>query len=152
MDELTFHFGARIHCTDDTFGALSKVAINPATLQVADLIVENGLLLKRSRVVPLTRVSTIGDDGIYLTLTCEEVAQLPEYRETKTERPLPGNGATVNLDTTYATTPVVPMVTEIVREGVSQRSRFCRQVRPYKPMKAPLARFMASTPGRPIKK
>ncbi len=119
MDELTFHFGARIHCTDDTFGALSKVAINPATLQVADLIVENGLLLKRSRVVPLTRVSTIGDDGIYLTLTCEEVAQLPEYRETKTERPLPGNGATVNLDTTYATTPVVPMVTEIVREGVS---------------------------------
>ena len=49
----------------------------------------------------------------------QEVAQLPEFRETKTERPLPGNGAAVNLDTTYATMPVVPMVTEVVREGVS---------------------------------
>lgn len=119
MDELTLHFGARVHCTDDIFGALSKVAINPDTLQVADLIVENGLLLKRSRVVPLTLVSTIAEEGIYLTVSCDEVAQLPEFRETKTERPLPGNGAAVNLDTTYATMPVVPMVTEVVREGVS---------------------------------
>ncbi|MCC6606039.1 MAG: hypothetical protein IT327_22720 [Anaerolineae bacterium] len=119
MDELTFHFGARVHCTDDTFGTLSKVAINPNNLQLVDLIVENGLLLKRSRVVPLTVVSSLGDDGIYLTISCDEVAQLHEYRETKTERPLPGNGAAVNLDTTYATLPVVPMVTEIVRDGVS---------------------------------
>lgn len=118
MDEFTFQFGAKIHCIDDAFGALSKVAINPNTLQIVDLIVENGLLLKRSRVVPLTMVSTITEEGIHLSLSCEDVTQLLEYRETKTERPVPGNGLVVNLDTTYATTPVVPMVTEIVREGV----------------------------------
>ncbi|MBK8906004.1 MAG: hypothetical protein IPM53_32800 [Anaerolineaceae bacterium] len=119
MDELTFNFGAKVHCVDDAYGSLGKVAINPDTLEVVGLIVENGLLLKRARVVPLSMVSAISEEGIYLTVSCEDATQLLEYRETKMERPADVAGQAVNLDTTYSTMPVVPMVTEIVREGIS---------------------------------
>ena len=124
MDELTFSFGTKVHCLDDTYGSLGRIALNPETFQVADLIVENGFLFKRARVVPMSLVSSISEDGIYLSASQDEMRQLFEYREVKMERPADspsgtGQPARSHLDDTMSISPMVPMVTEIIREGVS---------------------------------
>jgi uncharacterized protein YrrD len=124
MDELTFNFGAKVHCLDDSFGSLTKLVIEPENLRVMDLIAESGFLLKRARVIPLSKISSIAEDGIYLSLTSEEMMTLPEYRETKMERPADNaqSGAYTSPDG-MTTAPIVPMVYETIREGISPKMK-----------------------------
>jgi uncharacterized protein YrrD len=120
MDELTFSFGTMIHCLDDSFGTLAKLVVEPENNRVVDLIAENGFIVKRSRVIPLSKISSIAEDGIFLALTSEEMLTLPEYRETKVERPAVGNQSGTYVPTdTMTTAPLVPMIKETVREGIS---------------------------------
>ncbi len=124
MDELTFNFGTKVHCLDDSFGSLAKLVVEPENLRVVDLIAESGFLLKRARVIPLSEISSIAEDGIYLSLTSEDMQALPEYRETKMERPADNaqSGSFVPPDG-MTTAPVVPMVQETIREGVSPKMK-----------------------------
>lgn len=124
MDELTFNFGAKVHCLDNSFGSLTRLVVEPENRRVVDLIAENGFFVKRARVIPLSKISSMDEDGIYLGLTSEEMLTLPEYRETTMERPADNNqsGAYVPTDT-MTTAPLVPMVQETIREGVSPKMK-----------------------------
>ncbi len=124
MDELTFVFGAEVHCLDDNFGKLSKLVIEPENLQIVELIAENGLIVKRARVIPLDKVSSIADDGIFLTLTKDEMLGLQEYRETHMERPAENalSGSFTSPDG-MTSAQLVPMVHETIREGVSPKMK-----------------------------
>lgn len=121
MDELTFNLGSKVYFADDGVGSLDKLVFDPDSLEVTDLIVGTGLLLKRSRVVPLTAVSSMSEVGIYLDMTQDDLTRFQEYRETEVERPVDGveaRPAVINMEHTMITAPMVPMVTETVREGV----------------------------------
>ncbi len=122
MDELTFNFGTKVHCLDSSFGSLTKLVVEPENRRVVDLIAENGFFVKRARVIPMSKISSMDEDGIYLALTSDEMLTLPEYRETIMERPADGNesGAYLSADT-MTTAPLVPMVQETIREGVSPK-------------------------------
>jgi uncharacterized protein YrrD len=124
MDELTFNFGAKVHCLDSSFGSLTKLVVEPENRRVVDLIAENGFFVKRARVIPLSKISSMDEDGIYLGLTSEEMLTLSEYRETTMERPADSNlsGAFVSADT-MTTAPLVPMVQETIREGISPKMK-----------------------------
>lgn len=122
MDELTFVFGSKVYFTDDGYGSLARLVYDPESLELTHLIVETGLLLKRSRVVPVTAVSSLSEAGIYLGLTQDEMSQRQQFHEKEVERPADGvksKPMVVNMEHTMTTSPMVPMVTEIVREGVS---------------------------------
>jgi hypothetical protein len=88
MNELKLNLGAPALCRDGGCGRLARVAVDPEAMSVSHLIVESGLLAKRSRVLPITLVeSTIGDE-IHLSIGASEVYRFPEYREVVQEEPL----------------------------------------------------------------
>jgi len=89
MNELDLTIGAQIFCTDGKCGTLAKLAVNPETWQVTHLIVEEGFLLKRSRVFPFSSVERTTSAEIYLTIHSAELVNYPVYREETVERPAP---------------------------------------------------------------
>ncbi|HEX6386047.1 MAG TPA: BON domain-containing protein [Anaerolineae bacterium] len=121
MNEFDFNIGAQVHCQDGKCGKLAKVVVNPETLQVTDLIVEEGFLLKRARVFPISVVETATAEEIHLSINSDELGNFREYREVEYEAPAPGGNA--SFQEPYAGMPLnvskVPMVREKVREGIS---------------------------------
>lgn len=88
MKELDLNIGAQVFCSGDRCGKLAKAAVNSETMQVTHLIVEEGFLLKRSRVFPISSVDRTTPDEITLSITVDELEKYPEYREEVVERPV----------------------------------------------------------------
>jgi sporulation protein YlmC with PRC-barrel domain len=75
--EVEEHGGGHVHATDGDIGQLRGLRIDPATSRVTHVLVREGHLLARKDVaVPFSSVAGL-DDGIRLTITRQQVRDLP---------------------------------------------------------------------------
>ena len=77
-----YEIGASVYGIDKEVGELIKVAVDPHTKRVTDLIVEKGLVLKEDRVIPVEVVDEVDKDGIHLAIGAERLREYPRYEET----------------------------------------------------------------------
>ncbi len=85
-----FKIGADVYCADGRCGTLAKVVIDPHTRRITHLIVEKGHLQKKDRVIPISAVQTVEEDGrVLLNVKSDELTQFPEYREEEFTVPAP---------------------------------------------------------------
>lgn len=90
MTTFDFNIGANVHAKDGQCGKLAKVVIDPESLQVTNLIVEEGFLAKTAHVFPIDIVDHTSTDDIYLTVNSDDRINYPEYKETEFQRPAAG--------------------------------------------------------------
>jgi sporulation protein YlmC with PRC-barrel domain len=75
--EVEESLGGPVHASDGDIGHLSAIRIDPASGQVSHVLVREGHLLTRKEVaIPLASVAGF-DDGIRLSLTRQQVRDLP---------------------------------------------------------------------------
>lgn len=121
MYELALNMGAKVHCLDGECGKLAKVTLVPDTFVVTHLIVEEGILLKRSRVVPVSLVEQATPEDIYLCVAVNELTDYPEYHEEIVEKPDPNHSGEPLLETLpYMTVMTPPMLREKMRRGIPE--------------------------------
>ncbi len=113
-------------------GELYRVVLDPETMEVTDLIVRKGLLMKKDRVVPVSLVDHLDEAGnVHLKIGLEELAQCREYREIEFTVPVKrdlvpapyAQGGALYWQTYYQSLPredYVLMTRERVKEGVPQ--------------------------------
>lgn len=77
----TYQIGSDVICTDGKVGKLIKVAIDPHTKRVTDLVVEKGFLLKEDRVVPAEAVARVTNGRIELDADSHEITDYPQFRK-----------------------------------------------------------------------
>jgi uncharacterized protein YrrD len=123
MNDYILSFGTEVHCLDDKCGKLAKIAFDPDTWQVSDLIVEEGFLLKRARVFPVSVLQSATPDAVHISVHGDELTAYPEYRETVVETiPEGGVGQPIMQGTPYGlatSAPPVPLIREKIRAGVA---------------------------------
>ena len=69
-----------IYCRDGEAGHLDRVVTEPQTDHVTHLVVRRGAS-GRDHAVPAAQIERMGDEGIYLTLTRDELDDLPDFDE-----------------------------------------------------------------------
>jgi osmotically-inducible protein OsmY/sporulation protein YlmC with PRC-barrel domain len=89
MSKYDFEIGTEVHCRDGQCGRLHKVALDPHTQRVTDLIVQRGFLLTTDRVLPVELVEEATREGIRLSIPSRALREYPEYRELEFEEPAP---------------------------------------------------------------
>jgi osmotically-inducible protein OsmY len=72
-ERFEIRIGSDVYCRDALCGRVEKVVFNPRQRRVTHLIVGRGLLAHQDRVVPIEQVERAGDDGVWLSLTSEEL-------------------------------------------------------------------------------
>jgi sporulation protein YlmC with PRC-barrel domain len=80
---MRLELGTRVDCTDDTFGELADVVIDPTTKRVTHLVVKSQDEPWVERLAPV-ELAEPGDDGsptVTLRATVEEVRDLPPVQE-----------------------------------------------------------------------
>ena len=87
MAKLDLAIGGQVHCTDKHCGRLVKVIVDASKQQASDLILEQGLLFKTLRVVPVTVVAKTTPGEIYLNVPSGELDTYAEYREAELREP-----------------------------------------------------------------
>ena len=138
MNTTNLNFHSKVHYQDGQAGRLVRVAIDPDQLEVTNLIVEYGLLLKHARVFPITSVVSTDDKNIYLSINREDLGGYPIYFEKEYERParewehphyqidsilFPGQGLNY---------PPPPKVKKKVHYGISSRLMLIKEGNPIK--------------------
>jgi osmotically-inducible protein OsmY len=128
MAKYDLNIGTSVHCTDGDCGKLFKVVIDPHTQRVTDLIVKRGFLLTTDRVLPAGTVERATGEQIYLSVSSQDLAAYPEYREIEFQELAPAakDGLYDEGDVRYwrqgyrmvCEAPVVPMVRSQVHKGV----------------------------------
>ncbi len=73
--------GSPVFCTDGKAGRLAYVVVDEDDEVVTGLIVRHGALLTKDVVVPVHWVQKVGEDGIYLNASLEDLEAQPEFRE-----------------------------------------------------------------------
>ena len=68
-----------VFCADGEAGKVDRVITEPDSDTVTHLVVQRGSLLIRDIVVPVNRIATMDEEGIVLTLTREELDDLPSF-------------------------------------------------------------------------
>ena len=124
MNDFTFNFGSIVRCFDEQCGKLAKVIFNPENWQVTNLIVEEGFLLKKARIFPISVVDWATAEEISISVHEDELSSYPEYREIVVEKIPEGSAAEPALiqGSPYGlatSSPIVPMVREVMVEGVA---------------------------------
>lgn len=77
---MQFRKDVEVYSSDDKkVGHVDRVAMDPKTREVTDLIVRKGVLLTKDRVVPIKLVSTTTDKRVNLTINSKEVDSLAEF-------------------------------------------------------------------------
>lgn len=76
-----YKIGANVYGTDGPLGRLLKVAIDPHTRRVTDLVVGADKLLNTARVIPVEVVDERDGDEIHLTVSSQNAEDYPAYRE-----------------------------------------------------------------------
>ena len=91
MNELELIVGARVYCRNGKFGRLAKIAVEPRQWRVTHIIVEEGFLKKRFRVLPISIVEQATTGDVYLGVSDEDLARFPEYVDGRVTGPLAGS-------------------------------------------------------------
>ena len=81
MNELQLVVGARVYCRNGKCGRLADVVVEPQQRRVTHIVVEEGFLEKRFRVLPISIVEQATTGDIYLAVSDEELATFPEYHD-----------------------------------------------------------------------
>lgn len=123
MNIETYQWGADVYCSDAPCAKLSHVVVDPEEGVVTDLIVVQGLLMKKARVVPRRYVRQTDERGIWLTMTEEELAEARPYKRRVIEEVADGyDQATIGVKSTNAGAPemgAVPTVSRVVHDGLA---------------------------------
>jgi hypothetical protein len=90
MNELDLNIGIQIYLAGDKHFRLAKVAVDLGSWQVTHLIVEEGLIMKSSQVLPIVSVERVLDGGLQLAIDPDDLTHYPEYREEVIESLAPG--------------------------------------------------------------
>lgn len=124
-----YKIGANVFCTDEQIGKLIKVAVDPHTRRVTDLVIEKGLFSKEDRVIPVEVVEQAEGNEIRLAISSQELKDYPIYRETdfvlsqpELLRELgyrPGESLEWSLRYGIPSQPILPRIHERVHEGVA---------------------------------
>jgi hypothetical protein len=77
MPKLDLTPGAPVYCKDGKCGSLAQVLVDPTLAHVSHIVIEDGFLRRRTRVVPIAAVTQATTGDIYLTLTLDEVNGYP---------------------------------------------------------------------------
>jgi osmotically-inducible protein OsmY/sporulation protein YlmC with PRC-barrel domain len=87
MDEFNFNIGAVVTCRGDRCGRLTKVAVDPQTAQVTDLIIETGVLGSTWLVLPVSAVMRATEEAIDFDIPEDTLRDYPSYREVEYTEP-----------------------------------------------------------------
>ncbi len=121
MNEMELNLGAKIHCVNGECGKLAKLVLQPDTFIVTHFIAEEGFLLKRARVFPISLVARTTTNDIYLNGTSDQLTDYPDYHEETIEKPNTQHISDVLHETgPYMTVTSSPMMREKLRHGVPQ--------------------------------
>lgn len=124
MNNFVLHIGVPVRCFDEDCGNLARIAFRSENCQVTDLIIEEGLLLKRSRVLPFSTIQQATIDELEIAVQGEDLENYPEFRETVVDvvpdganaGPLLVQGSPYGLATS---SPAVPTVRQKLIEGLA---------------------------------
>lgn len=76
------HMGTPIYSSDgQKVGLLRFVILDPESCDVRQLVIEKGMTLERDAVAPVTALRAVRHSGLFLNLTANQVAELPEFAE-----------------------------------------------------------------------
>jgi sporulation protein YlmC with PRC-barrel domain len=77
LDEVEVRRGEHVHATDGPIGRVQGLVIDPGSRHVTHVLLQEGHLWDRKEVaIPIGAVTAV-DDGIRLSLTKEQVQDLP---------------------------------------------------------------------------
>lgn len=79
MSELQLTVGARVYCRDGKSGRLAALLVDAARDEVTHILVEQGFLEKRFRLLPISIVEQATTGDVYLAVSDAELADFPEY-------------------------------------------------------------------------
>lgn len=79
MEELELIVGARVYCRNGKYGRLAKIVVDPRRWCVTHIIVEEGFLKKRFRVLPISLVEQATTGDVYLAVCDDDMATFPEF-------------------------------------------------------------------------
>lgn len=127
MNRYNFRFGVNVygangHEEDKQVGHLAKVVVDPANWEVTNIVVESGLLFKRTTVIPLNQVKDASLEAVRLLIGKDEITDYPEFKQTIVERGVqgwaqPASGGSKFTATSTGVVTAAPEV-EVVRERV----------------------------------
>jgi uncharacterized protein YrrD len=86
MYNLTFQLGANVYGRNKHCGYFTKIVVEPHSWQLTDLIVEEGLLVKRALVLPIAQIKETRGQTILLNVSSEQLKELHTYEETTIEK------------------------------------------------------------------
>lgn len=76
------HVGSAVYSKEgEKVGRLRFMMVDPGSESVSHLVLEKGMLLHADVLAPVLSVERILFRGIFLNITSEEVANLPEFQE-----------------------------------------------------------------------
>ena len=80
---MRLELGSRVNCTDEEFGELVDVVVDPATRTLTHLVVEprRGDLIARLVPIDVAQTGSDASGAVELRLTAEEVRRLPPVHE-----------------------------------------------------------------------
>lgn len=123
MDIHTFEWGTDVYCGDDACANLSRLVVDPETAVVSDLVVEQGLLLKKAWVVPRRHVQKADRDGVWLALAEDELTASQPYKRRVIEEVAEGyEGGSIGVSPSNLGMPdmgAVPTISRVVHDGVA---------------------------------
>jgi sporulation protein YlmC with PRC-barrel domain len=122
-EETEFAMGAKASCADGPGGKVIRVIIDPATETVTYLVIEPGLRLSASRLVPVDLVETTAD-GIRLRCTVAEFGGLEAAEETELVYGLTGGLVSGGMyGPMGVSAPVQPVLEDAVPRGEANIDR-----------------------------
>ncbi|MGE0489480.1 MAG: PRC-barrel domain-containing protein [Vulcanimicrobiota bacterium] len=76
------HVGSNVYTRNgEKIGRLRFMVVNPDTASVSHLVLEKGMMLASDALAPVNSVGRVLHRGIFLNLSAEDVAELPEFAE-----------------------------------------------------------------------
>lgn len=88
--ELSIRRGARVEASDGTVGQVDEFLVRPGTDEVTHLILREGHLWGQKEVaIPISRIDRYRDGAVFLTLSRQEIAELPAIAMRRRPLPIP---------------------------------------------------------------
>ena len=78
LGEVAVRRGEKVHATDGTIGQVQGLVIDPGSHHVTHVLLQEGHLWGRKQIaIPITAVTAVGEDGVQLSITKQQVQDLP---------------------------------------------------------------------------